>query len=561
MTNSKYFVLFALAAMVFAEKVIDPESVDVVSDKTVKNDDFEVEGPTQGCYYIRSFTVRKRLEQNPNKDPSQQHSYIYYHCVECLNIDLHEVREPYVTFSYDDQNLSEDAEPTLIALPEGCPAPILPRTKTPCENGIELGKHLVSDVTEIVTKEIVENPLNLDLDPNDPNLNTEKLTEVTVELDTVSKEIAEALKKLHDDVDEPSTPDDTEITPEGVEIEKYSFPDSEVVVTKLPPKMTGTEPGPGTEPTGGAGTSPTNGTGSEPTGGSESGTDNGPGTGNEPETFPEPGTDSTPVDVMHMPPYSGTVVDEDGKEVVVAPDEGLGPHRTTPGETMLPKDLSEMKPGTYHSKKTKTIKDPKDPNKVVGYEIVEVKITSDPRTHETKTWTKGPNEEDPVVYEGYIHRVPAVVDASKISEARYPPVGEPIVTVVDNPMRFTQPEPPKDFQLPPDLFDKIGNVSEIFTDAVEEIVTHKAECLLDKIFHQKKYEIELVCSKTAAEGEKSAILKNELIRKLFCNGGDCADVYQGWVDDMITATANGQAAHFKIDKKTYIGELTAGPAA
>ncbi|MEM7724525.1 MAG: SGNH/GDSL hydrolase family protein, partial [Pseudomonadota bacterium] len=33
-------------------------------------------------------------------------------------------------------------------------------------------------------------------------------------------------------------------------------------------------------------------------------------------------------DVMHMPPYTGTVVDEDGKEVVVAPDEGLGPYRT-----------------------------------------------------------------------------------------------------------------------------------------------------------------------------------------------------------------------------------------
>lgn len=541
MIKSKYIVMLTLAAMAFAVDVIDPESVDVVSDRTVKNDDFGGEGPTRDCYYIRSFTVRKKLEQDPTKDPSMQHSFIYYHCIECLNIDLHEVREPYVNFSYDDQDLKEDAEPVLIALPEGCPAPILPRKKTPCENGIELGKHLVSDVTEIVTKEMVENPLNLEIDPNDPNVNTEKMTEVTVALNSLSERIADELEKFHDDM--PNAPDSSVTTPEGVHIETYTFPNSQVVVTALGPDLSGTEPGTGGEPGPGGET----GTGSEPS--------------PLPETFPQPGTDDTPVEVVHMPPFSGTMIDENGNEIHVSPEQGLGPEQTTPGLTMLPKDLSQMKPGTYHSKKVRTIKDKDDPNVVTGYEITEVKITADPRTHETKTWTQGPNEGDEPVYTGYIHRVPAVADASRISEARYPPAEEPIITVVDNPLRFSQPDTPREVELSPELFSQIGNVAAGFTDAVESIVTEKAECLLDKIFHQKKYEIELVCSKTAAEGEKNAILKNELIRELFCNGGSCDQVYQGWVDEMITATAEGNAAHFKIDKKTYVGELTAGPAA
>ena len=547
------FKLVVLLALMFATYTTTPMNMtdaDVVSDVTVKNNDINAEGVTKGCNYIRSFTVRKKLEKDPSKDASLQHEYIYYHCVECLNIDLHEMRAAYVTFSYDDQNLREDQAPTVMALPTGCPAPILPRKKTACENGIELGKHLVSDVTEIVTKQMVENPLNLQLDPTDPNLDTEKMNEVTVQLNSIQEKIKEALENYHDDM--PNTPDSTVTTPEGVNVETFSFPNSQVVVTTrgFDNVETGPESGPETGPGSGPETGPGSGPGS------------GPETGSGSENFPEPGTDDTPIEVMHFPPFSGVVVDENGQEVVVGPEQGAGPEQLEPGVTMLPRDLSKLNPGTYHSKNVRKVVDKENPDTVLGYEMVEVKISADPRTHETKIWKKdGPSEDAPWVFEEYIHRVPAVVDASKISEARYPPVGEPLVTLVENPLRFVQPETPNQVDIPVELFDSMGNVAQGFTDALENIVTEKAECLLDKIFHQKKYEIELVCSKTAAESDKNAILKNELVRKLFCPEGNCDEFYQETVDRMIAHVAAGESeATFKIDKKTYIGELTPGAA-
>ena len=506
----------------------DP-GVEVLSDKTQRNENKDEPGLTQGCHYIRLLNLKKRLEVDLSVPESHRKEYIYYHSLECMNMDLQEIRPAYITFSYDDQKLLDGESPVLQTLPPGCPPPVVARKPTICENGVKLGNHLVVDVQEILTKQMVDNPLKLQFDPNDPLLNSPEMQQVTVDLDAVEQKLEEYLQKYYDDVPNEPTPDSEERLPNDVVKQTYTYPDnSKLEVVSRPP--------------------------------SEEQTVNPDGS----PVHPEPGTDDTPVEVTHQG-LESVPLPETG--VLSNPNNGEGPHSTVPGKTMLPEDLSELPPGTVHTTRVVEARNPENPSEVVGVSVVEVLVSSNPRRQVTKTWTRGPEDDSPLVFQEYVERLPAVRDASVISEYTWTPEtptspSTSNTEVVDNPMRFDRPDLPSPVTVPEELYKDLGTVSQGYAEVLSEVVNQKARCLLDQIFHQKKYEIELVCAKTAAEADQN-LLQNELIRELYCGGKEASCVE--FLDDvkarmMAHVNTHGTSDGFAIEKKTYMGDIQAGAA-
>ena len=500
----------------------DP-NVQVIFDQTHRNENREEGHAMADCHYIRKFTLRKDLHPGTNiADLEQgQHKHIYYHTVECMDMNLKLVRSAYTTFSYDDETLPEGTQPNYQLLPPGCPPPIVARKPTICENGVKLGKHIVSDVEEILTKQMADNPAQLNLDPNDPLLNTKEMHQVVVDLDSLEKQLEGVLQKVYDDMANDPTPSSTEELPEGVVKNVYSFPNTEVVVYAKPPAE-----------------------------GSES-------------AHPEPGSDSSATNPVHM--YPGTTTLSNGSPADAT--RGEGPERAEPGVTMLPEDPSKLPEGSFHSKRVNDVKNPTNPNEVVSQTLVEVLVTADPRRQISKTWTRpGSDESTPWAFVETKERLPATKDATVISEMTWNPdgseQGQP--KTYDNPMRFDRPQPAPEVEVPASLYSTLGTVAVEYGEVLKQLVAEKSKCLLDQIFHRKQYEIELVCATTATQAEEEAVLENELIRELFCSeyDGDCTL----FVDDMKAAmmahiNATGSHEGFgKEYKKSYWGDLEAGAA-
>jgi hypothetical protein len=500
----------------------DDPNVKVIMDQTHRNENTGPDSPTKDCHYIRKFTLRKDLQPGTLYEnlKSGQFKHIYYHTIECLDINLGIQGEAYTTFSYDDDQLPDGTNPIMQTLPPGCPPPILTRKPTICENGVKLGKHIVSDVEEIVTKQMADNPTELNFDPNDPVLNSDEMQKVVVDLDSLERDLESILQKVYDDMANPPSPDATEELPNGVVKQVYSFPNTEVVVFKKDPEDDTVNP-----------------------------------------NHPDPGTDSTPTNPVHTNPLSSTLSDGSPADRT----KGEGPERTEPGVTMLPKDPSTLPPGTFHSKRVNDVKDPKDPAVTVSQTLVEVYVTSDPRRQISKTWTRpGSDDATPWAFVEVTERLPNVKDATVISEKTWDKDGnESEPKVYDNPMRFDKPVAPAPVNVPTSLYESLGVVAAEYGSALEKVVAEKSKCLLDQIFHKKEYEIELVCATTATQADEEKVLENELVKELFCGKykGDCSL----FLDDVKAAmmahvNSGGSAETFKIEKKTYQGELQAGAA-
>ena len=306
----------------------------VTEDKTYKNDNYLQEGhATQNCKYIRAYVVKQKVESVPD------HSNIFFHCTECLNANLELIGETLVKFSYDDDTTTNQTP--LMNLPPGCPPVNVARQPTTCENGVKLGKQFVSDVSEIVTKELVDNPLKVDLPVDNPDIVNEKVEEVKVKLDSLETQIEEVINAHHNDTDTRDLPDETEKFPNDVEKKTYTFPNSTVVVVSRP-LPEGVEP-------------------AEP-------------------------TDTTEPTFTGL--FVGTVEDPNGKPVDATPKDALGPEQTVPGETMLPKDLKDVPEGFYHSKTVTQVRDPKDPDTIVELIITETVVDSTKPVSMTKVWVK-----------------------------------------------------------------------------------------------------------------------------------------------------------------------------
>ena len=481
-------------------------------DHTFKNPNPEEAGLKQGCIYYRTYTIRRLFHKNPKVDAESQPTYIFYHNFECYDMDLVQMGETQTEFSYDDHLLSESESPKLFPLPKGCPAPVVSRTPTECENGIKLGKHIVSDISQVLTKEMAENPIDVLL-PSDVSLeHPDKITQVKIDLDSLEEDVKLLMNSFHDDM--PNAADETEKFPNGVEKRVYSFPNSVVVVHNR-------------------------------AGGPE---------------LPSPGSNNEPIEPEHAPPYVGPLTDPEGNEVVATLTNGLGPKRAVPGETLLPKDMNNVPEGFYHSKTLSRVHEDSPDSPVVEEILLETMVTKDPRRHVTKRWSRDPRSEEEFTYKGMVERMPNVVDGSTVSEASYIPGEDTLFSVVDAPLRYFNPSPPGEINLTAEDFNKVGNMVENFTQALQDIVTEKAVCMLDKIFHQKTYKIELVCGESAATDDHFAILQNDIVKEVFCGGGSCNDFMIQVRDQMLAHNNNPDAdkGEFKIDSGTYKSDIIEG---
>lgn len=528
---NKMLLLLALFGLALAEG--ERSDVTTVVDKTFKNPDAEVDGRLKGCPYVRSYTLRKQLVLNEGLPESEQHKAIFYHNVDCLDVNLEMVqgRDTYTRFSYDDDLLPADQKPVLMDLPEGCPPTVISRTPTLCENGVELGKHIVSDVTEVLTKQMAEG-VNKPLSPEEEStFDSETVTKIEADLKDLEEKIAKLVNSTHDDI-EPEA-DEVEEFPNGVIAKKFTFPNSTVSIVSRPGAT----------------------------------------------TAPQPGTDNTPVTPTHQPPFVGVVHDDDGNEVDANATNGLGPHQVHPGKTMLPKDLNEVEPGFFHSVVVTIVKSDDGTDEVVEKIVLETMTDETTPRSVTKRWVaKGPNAgtstgpdgeegtdgDAPLEYMGMVERLPNTKDNSSYVETEYDNEGVKSEPVVFNaPFEFYRPPPPKDVELTPEFLESLGNVTEEFVEELEKLVSEKSLCLLDKIFHQKEYKIELVCSKTAAEDgqKKTEILNNSIVKQLFCGGGNCDAFLRQVQDDMIAHTYAGKdPADFHIKSETYKGKIEQGAA-
>jgi hypothetical protein len=503
---TKALFIFAILSMaVFAEDYV------TIEDKTTKNPDINAAGHTNGCAYVRRYTVRKPLTIDHTRPEEGQPKSIYFHNLDCLDMNLDSIRDTFTEFSYDDDLLPQGELPHLTQLPEGCPPTLVARKPTICENGVKLGSHIVTDVTEVLTKQIAENPANLLTPEAKELLESEDLTQVAVDLESLQEDIAKLVNSTHDDIE--NVEPEVEEFPNGVVAKTYTFPNSTIAVVARP----------GTEP------------------------------------LPQPGTDNTDRVVEHRAPYTGTVTTPEGETINGDHTNGLGPEQAVPGKTMLPTNMEDVPEGFYHSTVETVVHNDDPENTVKETILLETMTTEEPPRSVTKRWIKPAGEED-FTYTGQTERVPNVVDNSSYSEQTTNPEGETTMTTVDSPLRFNRPEPSSPLDIPAEFLTSVGNVTEEFSDKLQDLVSSKAECMLDQIFHQKTYKIELVCAKTAAEDEHSEILKNELVKQLFC-GDSCDDFLLQVRDQMMDhINAGGLADDFKIKSKTYVGDIVAGAA-
>lgn len=505
---TKLLILFALmATLTFAD-----DTVTTVRDNTMKNPDVNADGHTNGCPYIRLYTLRKQLTIDRSKPVEGQPKAIFYHNLDCLDIDLNPLRDTFTEFSYDDDLLEDGEQPHLVQLPEGCPPPIVERTPTICENGVKLGRKFVSDVTEVLTKQMAENPAKVMLPEDSEELDTEALTKVLGDLTSLEEDIARLVNAAHDDVEDANPT--VEKFPNGVESKTYEFPNSTVTVVSRP--------------------------GSSP--------------------MPQPGSDNTERNVTHQPPYTGLVPGPDGEEVTGNHENGFGPHQAVPGQTMVPVDKAEVPEGFYHSTVVTNVHSDDPSNTLVEVILLETMTTESPPRSVTKKWIKKPEESDEFVYQGEVERIPDVADHSSFVEFSTDPRGATTEVRVDSPLRFYRPQPSVPVDIPESFYTQVGNVSEEFAESLQDLVSDKAKCMLDQIFHQKEYQIELVCASTAAADNHNAILQNEIVKELFCNG-DCDAFVLGVRDAMMDhINANGNPDDFKIESKKYLGDIVAGSA-
>lgn len=503
---TKALFIFALVSMaVFAEDYV------TIEDKTTKNPDINAAGHTNGCSYVRRYTVRKPLTLDHSRPEDGQHKSIYFHNMDCLDMNLDSIRDTFTEFSYDDDLLPQGELPHLTQLPEGCPPTLVARKPTICENGVKLGKHIVTDVTEVLTKQIAENPGNLLTPEAKEQLASEELTQIAVDLESLQEDIANLVNSTHDDIED-SDPEVEEF-PNGVVAKTYNFPNSVISVVARP------------------GTAP----------------------------LPQPGTDTTERVVEHRAPYTGIVTTPEGETVNGDHTNGLGPEQAVPGQTMLPTDMEQVPEGFYHSSVETTVHNDDPEGSVKETILLETMTTEEPPRSVTKRWIKPAGQED-FTYTGQTERVPNVLDNSSFSEQTTSPTGEITRVDVNSPLRFHRPQPSSPLEIPSDFLTAVGNTTEEFSNKLQDLVSNKAECMLDQIFHQKQYQIELVCAKTAAEDEHSEILKNELVKELFC--GDNCDAFLLQVRDQMMdhINAGGLAEEFKIESKTYLGDIVAGAA-
>ena len=120
---------------------------------------------------------------------------------------------------------------------------------------------------------------------------------------------------------------------------------------------------------------------------------------------------------------------------------------------------------------------------------------------------------------------------------------------MENPMRFDRPVSPGAVEVPASLYESLGAVAAEYGNVLQQVVAEKSKCLLDQIFHQKEYEIELVCATTATQSDDERVLENELVRELFCAKyqGDCTLFLDDVKAAMFSHINNGGAAEdFKI---------------
>lgn len=579
-----------ILGLVFGSSLSTDDNKTILQDTTQKNPNYEVEGHLlKDCKFLRTYTVKQPVNSVPG------HSNIFFHCKECLDANLVMIGETDVWFNYDDDTSAKTA---MMRLPPGCPPVNVVRKPTVCENGVKLGKHVVSDVTQIVTKELVENPLNVLAPSDSPTLNPEDVNRVTVELESLEKEIEKALNAPHDDVDNGDSPDSVEEFPEGVVRRVYTFPNTTVEVLTRPL---------------------------------------------EPNTQPRVlGPDDT---LAHEPLNLGPV----GETGVSADrNNGLGPEQTVPGETMVPENPAELLPGTYHTKTTTLVPSPENPNVYVEEIIVETLVDPTKPRIKTKTWTRdlttapvgepvgpdSPEGRDLRYPDGTVRRPDgttvgpdgSVTDPSgntthpdgtvtdpqgvttnpttgEVVETPETPVGSngkpvphgeptnppqfqryvekiPIPgtenkehtqlvqvrgedpnpeTPVPTPLNFTMPPPPRQpFAIPPTLFTDVSNVADDLAQTLADTVNEKSKCLMDRIFHEKTYQIELVCASTAAKNEHDTLFQNDMVRELFCPSGNCNDFLEGVIENMIAHNLANTGEDFSIDSKTYKSGILPG---
>lgn len=559
----------------------------VLEDMTAKNPNYMVDGTElKDCKFVRTYIIKEATVNNAD------YSHVYFHCTECLDANLVKVGETDIRFNY---GYGGNSPTPVLKLPPGCPITPVERKPTVCENGVKLGKHIVSDVTEILTKEMVSNPLSV-LAPSDrPELNPEEVTKVTVELESLEAKLQELLNAPHDNVDNGDAPDSTEQFPNNVVKRVYTFPNTTVEVLSRPL---------------------------------------------------EEGTQPRVLGVGDNLEHEGLNVGPVGETGVYADNmNGLGPEQTVPGETMAPENPADLSPGMYHTKTVTLVPNPENPNEYVEEIIVETLVDATKPRSRTKTWTRNLVDEpvgtvdsqtqdevfpdgtvkkpdgsvvspdgsvtkpdgttqhpdgtvtdpngvttnpttgetvetpetpvgsngkpvphgeptNPPMFQRYVEKIPVPGtdnrEHTELVQVRGSPGDQP-PTPVPTSINFSMPPAPEHpFTVPADLFTDVDTVSKDFVESLTQVVANRSECLLDKIFHEKEYQIELVCAKSTSDDERNSILENHLVRDLFCNNGNCNEFLEGVIEQMVAHNLANTGEEFKIESQTYKSGILPG---
>jgi len=188
---------------------------DVLENVIVRNS--EPTESTKDCKYIQEWKARYPFKV------SHKHEYIYYYVWQCLDDSMSMIRSN-VTFNYDgdDNNMHE--------LPEGCvpPSPTTP-PKNPCQNGFELGDEVIKNVTQMVTKKLIDHPNNNEDVPElfKGTIHPEELEEVTKSFPELEEKLEEIIEENHASNPENRKPDEVTTNPDGTVTEVYKFPNGD----------------------------------------------------------------------------------------------------------------------------------------------------------------------------------------------------------------------------------------------------------------------------------------------------------------------------------------------